>query len=103
MRFVLKIKLIGFALCFQAAICFAQQTNAFADTDTLPGKTLDSVFVNAQLRISDASFIPDINGMNIYAGKRTNTVMLSDKTPGLELNLGRTALARIPGLTMWEM
>ncbi|MBK5269632.1 MAG: TonB-dependent receptor, partial [Bacteroidia bacterium] len=46
---------------------------------------------------------PDINGMNIYAGKRTNTVMLSDKTPGLELNLGRTALARIPGLTMWEM
>jgi outer membrane receptor for Fe3+-dicitrate len=28
---------------------------------------------------------------------------LSDRIPGLALNLGRTALAKIPGLTMWEM
>ena len=39
----------------------------------------------------------------IYAGKKTNAVLLSNKTNGLPLSLGRTALAKIPGLNMWEM
>ncbi|MEP7279588.1 MAG: TonB-dependent receptor, partial [Bacteroidota bacterium] len=64
---------------------------------------LDSVIVNAQLKMQGNEHLPDIVGMNIFAGKRTNDIVLTDKTPGLALNLGRTALAKIPGLTMWEM
>jgi Fe(3+) dicitrate transport protein len=39
----------------------------------------------------------------VYAGKRTNTLTLSQNINGLSSNLGRTALAKMPGLTMWEM
>jgi Fe(3+) dicitrate transport protein len=82
---------------------FAQQEITIPVKDTVPSKTLDSVIVNARRRASNTSYMPDISGPNIYAGKRTNVLLLSDKTPGLELNNGRTVLARIPGLTMWEM
>ena len=41
--------------------------------------------------------------MSIYAGKRTNEIDFTNTTPGLAANIGRTALAKIPGLTMWEM
>ncbi|MEP6726594.1 MAG: hypothetical protein ABJC98_12280, partial [Bacteroidota bacterium] len=80
------------------------QVNSFAQQkDSIKIRSLDSVIVNAQLKVQEASYLPDVNGMNIYAGKRTNNIVLSDRTPGVELNLGRTALAKIPGLTMWEM
>lgn len=71
--------------------------------DTIHNKTLDSIVINTQLKASDAAYLPDIVGMNIYAGKRTNLLTLSNNTAGVELNIGRTALAKIPGLTMWEM
>jgi Fe(3+) dicitrate transport protein len=87
-----------------AAVVFLQMTGlAQQKKDSIKITSLDSVIVNAQLKTLGASYLPDIKGMNIFAGKRTNEVVLSGKTPGVELNLGRTALAKIPGLTMWEM
>ncbi|MEO6313713.1 MAG: TonB-dependent receptor [Chitinophagaceae bacterium] len=79
------------------------QSLAQQRTDSIKIKALDSVIVNARLRQAGASFLPDVKGMSIYAGKRTNELDLSDKTPGLAVNNARTALARIPGLTMWDM
>jgi Fe(3+) dicitrate transport protein len=81
----------------------AQQPKKRAAKDSLPVKTLDSVILNARLKTSDASYIDNVDGMSIYAGKHTNSLLLSSKTPGLAMNLGRTSLAKIPGLTMWEM
>jgi Fe(3+) dicitrate transport protein len=66
-------------------------------------KMLDSITVTARLRASDAAYLSDIVGMNIFAGKRTNVLTLSSNTSGLALNNGRTVLAKIPGITMWEM
>lgn len=95
----MKFFLSAATIVFLQIACMAQQKN-----DSIKFTSLDSVIVNAQLRISGTSFLPNVSGMNIFAGKRTNDIILSDKeTPGLELNLGRTALAKIPGLTMWEM
>lgn len=71
--------------------------------DTVPGQILDSVTISTKQKAFDASYLNDISGIKIYAGKRTNTVMLSPKVNGLSFNLGRTALAKISGLTMWEM
>ncbi len=96
--FILTLMLTG--SCVQA---FVQEATKSALNDTMPSKTLDNVIINAKLRASNASYLPDIEGVNIYSGKRTNSIMLLDKMPGLELNLGRTVFARLPGLTMWEM
>ncbi len=84
-------------------ICFAQNFANGNANDTLPVQTLDSVFVNSKLRSSGASYLPQVEGAMVYAGKRTNTLTLPYSTNGLSFNLGRTALAKIPGLTMWEM
>jgi Fe(3+) dicitrate transport protein len=89
-------------LIFFPAIAYVQEMKTTIVNDTLPGKTLDSVIVNTQLKASNASFLQDIVEMNIFSGKRTNSLSLN-KTPGIESNLGRTVLAKIPGLTMWEM
>ncbi len=82
---------------------YSQKTGRKIFQDTLPVKTLDSVVVIGSMKISDASFMEDIEDMHIYSGKRTNTLELSDKVPGLSQNTGRTVFAKIPGLTMWEM
>ncbi|MEP7142724.1 MAG: TonB-dependent receptor [Ferruginibacter sp.] len=104
MKVIRKVKFIGFVFCMYAGICPAQQLKIITINDTLPVITLDSVIVNAQLNASHTSFLPDVYGVNIYAGKKTNVISLAgNNTPGTELNNGRTALAKIPGLTMWEM
>jgi Fe(3+) dicitrate transport protein len=92
-----------FFLSITAVVVFQMTGWAQQKGDSIKITSLDSVIINAQLKIQGASYLPDIKGMNIYAGKRTNEIVLSDKIPGLELNLARTALAKIPGLTMWEM
>lgn len=71
--------------------------------DTLKGQTLEEVIVKSLLKASDAAWMPDVKDMNVYAGKRTNTIDIAENAAGVESNLGRTALAKIPGLTMWEM
>ncbi|GAC1424752.1 MAG: TonB-dependent receptor [Chitinophagaceae bacterium] len=86
-----------------AAVVFLQTASRAQQKDSIKITSLDSVIINARLRVSGTSYLPDIVGMNIFAGKRTNNIVLSDKTPDLEFNLARTALAKIPGLTIWEM
>jgi len=83
--------------------CFAQNLTPDVLNDTLPVKTLDSVTVSTRLKQFNASYLTDVVGTKVYAGKRTNTLTLSQNINGLSFNLGRTALAKIPGLTMWEM
>ncbi|MBS1511281.1 MAG: TonB-dependent receptor [Bacteroidetes bacterium] len=83
---------------------FAQQPRKkVPGTDSAFNKMLDSITINTLLRNSDAVFLPDSKGTVIYAGKRTNLLQLSNNTAGVQLNNGRTVLARIPGLTLWEM
>jgi Fe(3+) dicitrate transport protein len=103
MKLYLNLKCIFFAIYFYASACDGQQLPANAITDSLSGKTLDSIIVYAKLKASDATYLPDIAGMNIYAGKRTNELQLNINTPGLQQNVSRTLMARIPGLNMWEM
>ena len=83
--------------------CFTQELIPGALSDTLPVQTLDSITVNTRLKQFNASYLTDVIGTKVYAGKRTNTLTLSQNINGLSFNLGRTALAKIPGLTMWEM
>ena len=95
---ILMILLIGYT-----TNCFAQNLAPDALNDTLPVQTMDSVTVSTRLRQFNASYLSDVIGTKVYAGKRTNALTLSQNINGLSSNLGRTALAKIPGLTMWEM
>lgn len=91
---------VGFQFAM-TALCTGQ--SLAPSEDTLPIQTLDSITVNTRARQFQTSYMGDVSGIKIYAGKRTNTVVLSPKVNGLAVNLGRTALAKISGLTMWEM
>ena len=103
MKSFLKINLVFVFSIVYTNICIAQNIDPETQADTLPVQTLDSVVINSKLKQSQISYLSDIDGTKIYAGKRTNTLTLSSKINGLSFNLGRTALAKIPGLTMWEM
>ena len=69
--------------------------------DSSRTKLMDSVVVNAYLQ--QEGHLPDVSGASIYAGKHTNNINMAGNYNGLAQNLGRTAFAKIPGLTMWEM
>ncbi len=65
--------------------------------------SLQNIIVSSKILVSNSSHLDDVEGTSIYAGKHTNSLILSDKIGGLPMNLSRTALAKIPGLTMWDM
>lgn len=71
--------------------------------DTLSSKTTDSVIVSIYLKNATSKYLTDVAGVNIYAGKKTNIVYLDPSRVNLSLNMTRTAFAKIPGLTMWDM
>lgn len=80
---------------------YAQQPSK--SIDTVKVISLKNVTVNSKRLVSNASYLDDVVGASIYAGKHTNNLLLTDNTGGLPLNLSRTAMAKIPGLTMWDM
>lgn len=102
MKILLKATTSIFILSI-ANLCNAQNFSGKITTDTFPVGTLDTVVVNAWLKASSSSYLQDVSGTRIFAGKKTNKVILTDETPGLAQNLARTAFAKIPGLTIWEM
>lgn len=71
--------------------------------DTIALKKLDSVFVSVYFKNAAPKYIAEIEGMNIYSGKRTNQIFFDPSRTNLAQNITRTAFAQIPGLTMWEM
>lgn len=84
-------------LFFNTVLCHAQGQ---LRTDTLPTKTLDQVTILGQ---NEKQYLPDIKGVNIFAGKKTNVINLSEGDANLPQNLGRMIFAKIPGVNLWDM
>jgi Fe(3+) dicitrate transport protein len=104
MKFFITIRFWLPVLCLYAGVCSAQKIKPTDIIhDTIKGKTLDSIIILSKLRPVNNLYLPDIRGTKIYAGKKTNTLILSENTPGIKLNIARNVLAKIPGLTIWEM
>jgi len=85
---------------------FSQTINAQINpeaVDTIGNKTLDSVVVSTYLANAKANYLADVVGTNIYAGKKTNVIYLNASKANLAQNVVRTAFAKIPGLTTWDM
>lgn len=103
MNFSFKNIVSTISILLSVNFCTAQKNKTFQLSDTIPSAMLDSVNVNAYIRSKDQTFLPDVQGMHIFAGKKTNTIQLKNSTANLAQNLVRTAFAQIPGLTMWDM
>ena len=73
-----------------------------APADSIQGRMLDSIIVSS-MKLNASSFLPSVDGMHIYAGKKTNLVVMGTAPANLAQNSARTAFAQIPGLTIWEM
>jgi Fe(3+) dicitrate transport protein len=70
------------------------------ERDTIPTQFLDSVLIRDS-RLS--TFLPDDDGIQLYAGKKTNLVDLTEGGSNLPQNVGRTIFAKIPGVHLWDM
>lgn len=90
--------------CLLSLICALY--NAQAQND-LPKKwisqKLDSVVVIGFIKNTPSTYLTDVVGTNIYAGKKTNLLYLDPSRTNFAQNNTRTTFAQIPGLTMWEM
>ncbi|MGC4035119.1 MAG: TonB-dependent receptor [Chitinophagaceae bacterium] len=72
-------------------------------TESERTKTLDSIIVTSYQKSARIKYLPDVSGVNIFAGKKTNSIKLDEATANLQQNSARMAFAKVPGLTMWDM
>lgn len=47
--------------------------------------------------------LPDLVGVYVFAGKKTETLLLKNGDANLPQNVGRTIFAKIPGINIWDM
>jgi Fe(3+) dicitrate transport protein len=71
--------------------------NVHAQTDTPGAKKLDSVVVSTGF-----SRLRDVEGMAIYAGKKTEVIVIKDLIANKATNNSRQIYARVAGLNIWE-
>ncbi len=72
------------------------QVNDKADTSRI----LDPVTIR---EYSMKPYLPDVQGVNIYAGKKTNSILLNDGEANLPQNNARMIFSKIPGVNVWDM
>ncbi len=72
-------------------------------SDTFRVKQLDSIFVSGQSNSSQMSYLPEVEGVDIFSGKKTNLLTLEPGRANLANNISRMAFAQIPGINIWDM
>lgn len=94
-------------IIFLYIVVIASFTSSYAQVkepeDTFGIKTLDSIIVSTYFINAKQKYLADVVGVNIFSGKKTNVIYLDPTRSNLAQNITRTAFAKIPGLTMWDM
>lgn len=89
---------------FAASFLWTVSTNCHSQVeshkDSITTKTLDPVTIFGQ---HEKTYLPETIGLNIFSGKKTNTITLTNGEANLPQNLGRTVFAKIPGVNLWDM
>ncbi len=81
-------------LIFAAGTVKAQKKHALKDT-----VKLDSVLI----RDSRIKHLPDVSGMNIFAGKKTFSIIPNEGKANLSTNNARMIFGQVPGVNVWDM
>lgn len=84
-------------------VCLTHAQNHQSSVDTVNGGKLDSIIVSSSMRLNHIPYIKAVEGTNIYAGKKTNSVILDPAEANLAANISRQLFSQIPRITIWEM
>jgi Fe(3+) dicitrate transport protein len=63
-------------------------------------RILDPVTVKG---FSERQYLPDVSGVSIFAGKKTNSVLVDEGQANLPQNTARMIFSKIPGINVWDM
>ncbi|HEY0273655.1 MAG TPA: TonB-dependent receptor [Chitinophaga sp.] len=83
-----------------AGLCAA--TVAASGQDTSRVRNLDSVIVRSNEGKAGLSHLHDVEGAAIYAGKKTEVVVLKDVVANTATNNARQVYGKVAGLNIWE-
>jgi Fe(3+) dicitrate transport protein len=72
------------------------------DSATTRKVQLPDVKIETLRPMPSGEIIPDVNGFQIAAGRKTNLVRMDNRTADLTSGLYRQALAKVAGITIWE-
>lgn len=82
----------------EAGATLSKEFHLMESSEQLPG-----LEVVGSRTFRDASFLPSVQGTNIYAGKKTQLINLTTMDADLAENLPRQVFAKVPGAMIWEM
>lgn len=74
----------------------------YAGAQQPPVKVLDSVKVKAARRTFGVTRLKDVDGAGIYAGKKSEVIVLKDVTANTATNNSRQLYSRVAGLNIYE-
>lgn len=81
---------------------FAQADLQNIPDDSIPVNNLKEVVVSTTLRDS-VQYLPEVKGVFIFAGKKTNLIVPTNINANLAQNNIRQVFAKVPGVTTWDM
>ncbi len=87
-------------MAWMQGVCVFGQKRTTPDTTNV--RVLETVTVSANTR-DTITYLPDVVGVTIYSGKKTNLIKLDPVSSNLSQNNIRQAFAKIPGITSWDM
>lgn len=90
------------AVLLPAALPVCAQTVSVRK-DSIHFRMLDSVMINAGVKAITLPYLPEVADGEIFSGKRTQLVALNELDANLSQNMARMALAKVPGLVIWDM
>jgi len=87
---------------FNVVVIVLVSSSLMAQRDTA-FRTLDSITVSSYLRNNTKQYLLDVEGLYLFAGKKTDALTLNPSKGNMAQNISRLQMAQMPGLHMWEM
>ena len=100
--YILRISSIGF-ISFSKSITIVNKNLVIPVVLTIDIKNLDSVTIQSLEKMkSGFTRLHDVEGTAIYAGKKTEVVVMKDLIANQATNNSRQVYAKVAGLNIWE-
>jgi Outer membrane receptor for Fe3+-dicitrate len=77
--------------------------DSLIQTDTMPGKTLDSVYITSLLIQVSMRPAADVQGTYIFSGKKTEVMDISKMDIDFSNKVGRQLFVKVPGVFVYDM
>jgi Fe(3+) dicitrate transport protein len=85
------------------ALCHAALTSSYSQDDSLATKKLDEVIIRSHRSNGVVTRLADVNGVNIWTGKKNEVIQVADMDANIAEKTGRQIFARVPGVFVYDM